>query len=160
MEETKVTVDMLRDVGAKLAEMDGAEDSMKALMALIEAPDDQFETIAPGVLESYRHTLNNPNSQLLMRQALMTTGVSMEEFYKKPVTYREVLWESLFVKNYGNTVNPNLALKLMESYAKDKGELMVNKVVKFAFEEYTSFLDALAGMNSEKTEEELEIIEQ
>lgn len=82
MEEIKVTVDMLRDVGAKLAEMDGAEDSMKALMALIEAPDDQFKTIAPGVLESYRHTLNNPNSQLLMRQALMTTGVSMEEFYK------------------------------------------------------------------------------
>lgn len=82
MEETKVTVDMLRDVSAKLAEIDGAEDSMKALMTLIEAPDDQFETIAPGVLESYRHILNNPNSQLLMRQALMATGINMEEFYK------------------------------------------------------------------------------
>lgn len=91
---------------------------------------------------------------------LEQAGFSMEEFYKKPVTYREVLWQSLFVKNYGNTVNPNLAMKLMESYAADKGELMVNKVVKFAFEEYTSFLDALAGTNSEKTEEELEIIEQ
>ena len=48
----------------------------------------------------------------------------------------------------------------MDSYAEDKGEKMVNKVVAFAFEEYTAFINALAGTNSEKIEEELEIIEQ
>ena len=85
-------------------------------------------------------------------------GFSVEEFIKKPV---EVLWQSLFVKNYGNKINPNLALKLMDTYAEEKGEKMVNKVVmQFAFEEYKSFINALAGTNSEKTEEELEIIEQ
>ena len=88
-------------------------------------------------------------------------GFSVEEFIKKPVTYREILWQALFVKNYGNKVNPNLALKLMDTYAEEKGERMVNKVVmQFAFEEYKSFIDALAGTNSEKMEEELEIIEQ
>jgi predicted hydrolase (HD superfamily) len=91
---------------------------------------------------------------------LESVGFSVEEFIKKPVTYREILWQSLFIKNYGNTVNPNLAIKLMDSYAEDKGQNMVNKVVKFAYDEYTSFLDALAGTNSEKTEEELEIINQ
>ena len=91
---------------------------------------------------------------------LESVGFSAEEFMKKPVTYREILWQSLFIKNYGNTVNPNLAIKLMDSYAEDKGEAMVNKVVAFAFEEYTAFINALAGTNSEKMEEELEIIEQ
>jgi len=91
---------------------------------------------------------------------LESTGFDMNQFMIKPVTYREILWQSLFLKNYNNTVNPNLALKLMDSYAKEKGELMVNKVIKFAIEEYAAFIDALAGTNSEKMEEELEIIEQ
>ena len=91
---------------------------------------------------------------------LEAVGFVAEDFLKKPVTYRDILWQSLFVKNYSSTVNPNLAMKLMESYAEDKGEKMVNKVVAFAFEEYTAFINALAGTNSEKTEEELEIIEQ
>lgn len=91
---------------------------------------------------------------------LEAVGFDIEEFTKKPVTYREILWQSLFVKNYGNTVNPTLAIKLMDSYAEEKGEVMVNKVVKFAFDEYTAFINALAGTNSEKTEEDLEITEQ
>ena len=91
---------------------------------------------------------------------LESAGFNVEEFTKKPVTYREILWQSLFIKNHNNTVNPNLALKLMDTYAEEKGEAMVNKVVKFAFEEYTAFINALAGTNSEKTEEELTIIEQ
>ena len=91
---------------------------------------------------------------------LEAVGFNLEEFVKKPVTYREILWQSLFVKNYGNTVNPKLAIKLMDTYGEEKGQNMVNKVVKFAYDEYTAFLDALAGTNSEKTDEELEIIEQ
>ena len=65
----------------------------------------------------------------------------------------------LFVINYSNTVNHNLAMKLMDSYSQEKGNAMVMKVITFAVEEYKSFLDALAGTDSEKTEE-LEIIEQ
>ena len=85
---------------------------------------------------------------------LEAAGFTAEDFLRKPVTYREILWQALFL------VNPSLAIKLMDSYAEDKGEIMVNKVVAFAFEEYTAFINALAGTNSEKIEEELEIIEQ
>ena len=90
---------------------------------------------------------------------LEAAGFTTEEFIKKPVTYREILWQALFIKNH-REVNPSLAIKLMDTYAEDKGEKMVNKVVAFAFEEYTAFINALAGTNSEKIEEELEIIEQ
>lgn len=90
---------------------------------------------------------------------LEAVGFDLETFIKKPVTYREVLWQSLFLKNH-REVNSNLAIKLMDSYAEEKGQAMVNKVVSFAYEEYSAFIDALTGTNSEKTEEELEIIEQ
>ena len=86
-------------------------------------------------------------------------GFDLNDFMRKPVTYLEMLWQSLFIKNYSNTVNPTLALRLMDSYSAEKGQAMVMKVISFAIEEYKSFLDALAGTDSEKTEE-LEIIEQ
>ena len=89
---------------------------------------------------------------------LEANGFVYEDFVKKPITYREILWAGLFVKNHKD-VNPNLAIKLMEAYAKEHGKGMVNKVVKFANDEYLSFINALLGTDSEKNEE-LEIVEQ
>jgi len=86
-------------------------------------------------------------------------GFVYEDFMNKPVTYRELMWTCLFVKNHPD-VSANLAIKLMDTYAKEHGENMVNKVVKFANDEYLSFINALVGTDSEKNEEELEIIEQ
>ena len=48
----------------------------------------------------------------------------------------------------------------MDTYASEHSENMVNKVVRFAYEEYDSFINALTDTDSEKMEEELEIIEQ
>lgn len=90
---------------------------------------------------------------------LESVGFNFEEFEKKPITFREYLWQSLFLKNHKD-VNPSLALKLMNTYAEDKGNKMVNKVINFAVEEYTAFINALADTDSEKNEEELEIINQ
>lgn len=90
---------------------------------------------------------------------LEAVGFNLEDFLKKPITFREYLWTCLFLKNHQD-VNPTLAIKLMDTYAEAKGENMVNKVVRFAYEEYNSFINALTDTNSEKTEEELEIVEQ
>jgi len=85
-------------------------------------------------------------------------GFSIEEFNKKPITYYDLLWTSLFIANH-KEVNPNSAMKLLESYEKEKGAKMVTKVIKFAIEEYDAFIDALADTNSTQIDEELEIIE-
>ena len=69
---------------------------------------------------------------------LEANGFNLEEFNKKPITFREYLWQCLFLKNHQD-VNPNLAMKLMDSYGEEKGQNMVNKVVRFAFEEYVAF---------------------
>ena len=87
---------------------------------------------------------------------LEAVGFSIEEFDKKPVTFYDLVWTSLFVANHKD-VNPNLALKLMETYQKSGKNPA--KVVKFAIEEYQSFMSALADIDSMENSEELEIIE-
>ncbi len=87
---------------------------------------------------------------------LEANGFSIEDFDKKPVTYYDLLWLSLFLANHRD-VNPNLAIKLMDSY-KASGKSPA-KVVRFAVEEYQSFMNALADINSTENEEKLEIIE-
>lgn len=86
---------------------------------------------------------------------LEANGFSIEDFDKKPLTYYDLLWYGLFLVNHRD-VNPNLAMKLMESYGK---EHKVAQVVKFAIDEYNAFMYALADINSEKNDETLEIIE-
>ena len=88
---------------------------------------------------------------------LEANNFSIADFEAKPLTYYDLLWTSLFGANH-KEVNPNLAMKLLESYEKEKGSKMVAKVVKFAIEEYTAFMNALADIDSEENEE-LEIIE-
>lgn len=87
---------------------------------------------------------------------LEMNGFSIEEFDKKPITYYDMLWMSLFLVNHKN-VNPNLAIKLMDSY-KDSGK-KPGKVINFAIEEYGAFMSALTDTNSTENDEELEIIE-
>lgn len=85
-------------------------------------------------------------------------GFILDKFEEKPITYYEILFASLFIANH-KEVNPNLAIKLMDSYEKEKGAGMLGKVIKFAIEEYTAFIIALADIDSEIVED-LEIVEE
>lgn len=85
---------------------------------------------------------------------LEANGFSIVDFENKPVTYFDLIWTSLFIANHKD-VNPNLAIKLMETYEQEHN---VSDVIKFAIEEYSAFMNALADTSSKK-KEELEIIE-
>lgn len=85
---------------------------------------------------------------------LEANGFSIEDFDLKPVTYYDLLWTSLFIANHSD-VTPSLAIKLMETYEKEHS---VAKVVKFAIDEYSAFMNALADIDSMESEE-LKIIE-
>lgn len=87
---------------------------------------------------------------------LEAMGFSIEEFDRKPITFYDLIWTSLFIANHKD-VNPNLAIKLMENYQKSGKNPA--KVVKFAIGEYQSFMNALADIDSKENDEELEIIE-
>ncbi len=104
--------------------------------------------------------INDKDYQLQMTRDsikwLEANGFSVEDFNKKPITYFDLLWASLFMANHKD-VNPNLALKLMDTYEKS-GKKVAN-IVKFAIEEYQAFMNALSDTSSTENDEELKIIE-
>ena len=71
---------------------------------------------------------------------LEANGFSIQDFDKKPVTYYDLLWQSLFVANH-KEVSASLALKLLDAYQNSGNKIM--PVIKFAIEEYQSFIVAL-----------------
>lgn len=87
---------------------------------------------------------------------LEANGFSIEEFTRKPITYYDLIWTSLFLKNH-STVNPNLAMKLLDSY--EKSGKKSAQIIKFGIEEYQAFMNALADTDSTEMDEELKITE-
>lgn len=73
-------------------------------------------------------------------------GFNIQNFIQKPVTYQDILWYGGFIAKHKD-VNPNLAIKLMESYQED-GD--VQEVLGFLSEEYSNFVNAPTDIASKK----------
>jgi hypothetical protein len=72
-------------------------------------------------------------------------GFDPRKFEEKPLTYMNLLWQSAFIANHKD-VNPNLALKLMDSYQEEGGD--ISEIINFVVEEYQSFISALSDTQS------------
>lgn len=73
-------------------------------------------------------------------------GFNIQNFIQKPVTYQDILWYGGFIAKHPD-VNPNLAIKLMESYQEEGN---VSEVLEFLSEEYSNFVNAPADTGSKK----------
>lgn len=82
-------------------------------------------------------------------------GFNIQNFIQKPITYQDILWYGGFVANHSN-VNPNLAIKLMESYKEEGGD--VNEVLEFLSEEYSNFVNAPTDTASKKKMKKAKIV--
>ena len=56
-----------------------ANDLMDSITRLLSVPEDQFEILAPGIMQSYQQSLNNPNDKIALVQALNATGTKAED---------------------------------------------------------------------------------
>ena len=74
-------------------------------------------------------------------------GFNIQNFIQKPITYQDILWYGGFIAKHPS-VNPNLAIKLMETYKEEGGD--VNEVLEFLSEEYSNFVNAPADTASKK----------
>lgn len=74
-------------------------------------------------------------------------GFNIQNFIQKPITYQDVLWYGGFTAKHID-VNSNLAIKLMESYKQEGGD--VNEVLEFLAEEYSNFVNAPTDTASKK----------
>ena len=81
--DEKVTKEQLTQLTTSMGEVVGAEGEGKELMdsiaTLLALPDEQFELLAPGILQSYAQTFNNPNDKLALVQTLNATGYKAED---------------------------------------------------------------------------------
>ena len=86
----------------------------------------------------------------LNRESVMwleNAGFAVEDFYRKPLISVELLWSAGFIMNHSE-VNPNLALKLMDTYKEEGGD--VSEIARFVLDEYQSFINALSVTKSKK----------
>ena len=78
----KITKTELEQVVSLLNDIMGAEGDNSfgdALTSLFNMPDDKFTLIAPGILQSFQQSVNNPNDKLGLVQALNANGATAED---------------------------------------------------------------------------------
>lgn len=84
-EDKPVTSQDIKDITTSLEQSlselgdDESADLTRALATLLSMPDDQFDLMAPGVLDSYARAINNPSDRIMLVQALNATGYTADE---------------------------------------------------------------------------------
>lgn len=81
MEKEKLTKDDLDSLTETLSGVINGEsnDISEMLIRLLAMPDDEFDILAPGVMQAYQQSLNNPNDKLMLAQSLNANGASADD---------------------------------------------------------------------------------
>lgn len=79
MSDKTITKEDVTAVEAILETLSENEDVSAVFDAIMELPDEQFEIIAPGVLDSFAMSVNNPNDRVALVQAINKEGHTAEE---------------------------------------------------------------------------------
>lgn len=58
---------------------EGSGELIEQIVKLISLPEEQFELLAPGILQSYQQTVNNPNDKLTLAQSFNAAGLRAED---------------------------------------------------------------------------------
>ena len=106
-------------------------------------------------MAKYNWTIDTLIERLRLIEKLLTIETKPERLKLLNEDYNNLIKH---IEDYFD-YRPFESMKLLESYEKEKGAKMVTKVIKFAIEEYNSFINARADINSTEIDEELEIIE-
>lgn len=82
MDKENLTKEDIHSISESLAGVISGEDNIdmaEALIRLLAMDDDQFDVLAPGVMQAYQQSINNPNDKLMMVQSLNANGSSAED---------------------------------------------------------------------------------
>lgn len=87
---TKITQDELQKALKSLEETaelkEGSGDLMEGLFRLLALPEDQFVLVAPGVMQSYQQSLNNPSDKIGLVQSFNALGLKADDVEEAFVT--------------------------------------------------------------------------
>ena len=56
-----------------------ALEALAPVLDMLQLPEEEFEMLAPGVLEAFQQSVNNPNDKLSLAQALNASGMQTED---------------------------------------------------------------------------------
>lgn len=82
MNKENLTKEDIHSISESLTGVISGEDNIdmaEALIRLLAMDDDQFDVLAPGVMQAYQQSINNPNDKLMMVQSLNANGSSAED---------------------------------------------------------------------------------
>lgn len=80
MEET--TQNQINNIKENLLEdidLGENQEMFNAIFGLIGMPDEEFMVLAPGIMQSYQQTLNNPTDKIMLVQSLNAAGMKSED---------------------------------------------------------------------------------
>ena len=72
-----LAVQNLKDIVGANDEASG--ELIDQIITLLSLPDEQFEVLAPGLLQSYQQTVNNPNDKIVLAQSFNAAGLRAED---------------------------------------------------------------------------------
>ena len=82
-EKNKITQEDLKELTSTLEEVLGTNDNfdiISSMSSLLDMDEDNFKILAPGLIQSFQQSVNNPNDKILLVQALNATGTTANEF--------------------------------------------------------------------------------
>ena len=78
----EITTTEIEELKSSLEEMIASEEDgemLGSIIKLLSMPEDQFMILAPGIMQSYQQSLNNPNDKLALLHAMNVTGAKAED---------------------------------------------------------------------------------
>ena len=81
--QLKLTQEQIKELSNTLEELlgeDTPEDgTLQQFLTLLSMDEENFKVLAPGIVQSFKQTLNNPNDKLGLVQALNASGSKAED---------------------------------------------------------------------------------
>ena len=110
------------------------EETLEALapvLELLQMPEEEFEVLAPGIMEAFRQSMNNPNDKLSFAQYLNATGTKVEDFTESFIELFEEV-DELPVSAQKRTFLKDLLSTIMNTVSDIEG--VAKKVISFGIE--------------------------
>lgn len=93
-----ISKDQLHELTNSLQQIVGenteSDDFVQTLVNLLSLPEDQFEILAPGIMQSFQQTINNPNDKITLVQSLNASGNKAEDLTSALMEVADGLEES------------------------------------------------------------------
>ena len=75
-------LDKLTGIMKDISGDEKVNDIMESLVKLLALPEEQFQILAPGIMQSFQQVINNPNDKIGLVQILNATGYRADDMLK------------------------------------------------------------------------------